>query len=64
MGFADWNRLQYLPSAQLKRRPDGRERDIELQTLAGKIISQLLASCSKITMFARDDVRPQLFSKD
>src|SRR5205085_6847768 len=56
--LADRDRPQDFPRAQLKRRADGRQRDIELQLSAGEIIAELLASGCEMPMLAGHNIRP------
>src|SRR5947208_13187924 len=62
--FADSNLLQNFPGAQLKWRPDRRQRNVELQVLARKIISKLLAGCREVAMLARNDIRCQALAQN
>src|SRR6266566_8977642 len=60
--FAHWDGPQDFPCSQLKVRPDRRQWNVELQVLAGKIISQLRTDRVQIPMFARDNVCSQTLS--
>src|SRR5207247_6731732 len=58
--LAHRNRTQNPPSPQLKVRPDWRQRNVELQLPARKIIGKLRTKRLQMWMFTRHDICAQL----
>src|SRR4029077_2663780 len=62
--FANWNRLQYRPGAQLKRRPDRSQRNVKPELLAREVILQLGTNTIEIPMVSGHDICSQSFAQN
>src|SRR5215211_9360681 len=63
-GFANWNRLQDCPCAQLERGSDRSQRNFKLQLLACEILPELGTDRFEMPMFPGHDICAQSFPQN